>query len=456
MPEPLILGLLFLLIGLIAGGLGGWLAGRLQQRRRSLPRTEVEQQYVHRSLFTQLEGQYDAQRADLHEYQEALRITEQKAARQEQLNLELDRQLSEQKQELEALHQRFQTEFENLANRLLEEKSNKFAAQNQEQLGQLLNPLRERIQAFEAGIEKRFLEETRDRVSLQKEIEGLRALNQQLSEEANNLASALKGDNKAQGDWGELQLELLLERAGLQKGLHFEAQPTFQDENGRPKRPDFIVNLPEGKTLIIDSKVSLKAYERFYNAEDKAERERCLKAHIDSIRQHIRSLSSKNYIQLYQIHTPDYLLLYIPVEPAFTAAVQQDAQLFLEALDANVVVVSNSTLLATMRTVSYIWKQEKQQNSVLEIARQSGLLYDKFVNFVEDLRSIGKRIGQAQGAYEDALNKLVDSKKFGDTLIGRAERIRELGARASRQLPSELVDAARQPKLSDGPKSDDA
>jgi DNA recombination protein RmuC len=314
--------------------------------------------------------------------------------------------------------------------------------------------LRERIKTFEEGIEKRFLEETRDRISLKKEIEGLRALNQQLSEDANNLASALKGDNKAQGDWGEVQLELLLEKAGLQKNVHFQVQPTFRDENGKAKRPDFIINLPEDKTLIIDSKVSLKAYDRCFSTEDKQERERHLKAHIDSIRRHIRDLSSKNYTNLYQIHTPDYLLLYIPIEPAFALAVQQDPQLFVDALDANVVVVSNSTLLATMRTVSYIWKQEKQKSSVLEIARQSGMLYDKFVNFVDDLKGVGQRIQQAQHAYDDAMNKLVDSKKYGDTLVGRAERIRELGARTSRQLPEDIVEAARSSGL-ESPISDD-
>lgn len=454
MPDELLLGLLFLLIGLFAGGLGGWLAARLRFQRNTFSQEDIDARYVHRSLYQQLEQQSDAQREDLFELQEAYRLASEKAARLEQSNLQLEDTLRHQKEESVQLQQRFHAEFENLANRLLEEKSRKFTVQNHQQLDQLLSPLRERIKTFEEGIEKRFLEETRDRISLKKEIEGLRALNQQLSEDANNLASALKGDNKAQGDWGEVQLELLLEKAGLQKNVHFQVQPTFRDENGKAKRPDFIIHLPEDKTLIIDSKVSLKAYDRCFSTEDKQERERHLKAHIDSIRRHIRDLSSKNYTNLYQIHTPDYLLLYIPIEPAFALAVQQDPQLFVDALDANVVVVSNSTLLATMRTVSYIWKQEKQKSSVLEIARQSGLLYDKFVNFVEDLKGVGQRIQQAQHAYDDAMNKLVDSKKYGDTLVGRAERIRELGARTSRQLPEDIVEAARSSGL-ESPKSDD-
>ncbi|KGE86662.1 MAG: DNA recombination protein RmuC [Phaeodactylibacter xiamenensis] len=454
MPDELLLSLLFLLIGLFAGGLVGWLAAKLRFQRDTFSQEDVDAQYVHRSLYQQLEQQSDAQREDLFELQEAYRLASEKAARLEQANLQLEDTLRHQKEESVQLQQRFQAEFENLANRLLEEKSRKFTVQNHQQLDQLLSPLRERIKTFEEGIEKRFVEETRDRISLKKEIEGLRALNQQLSEDANNLASALKGDNKAQGDWGEIQLELLLEKAGLQKNVHFQVQPTFRDENGKAKRPDFIINLPEDKTLIIDSKVSLKAYDRCFSTEDKQERERHLKAHIDSIRRHIRDLSSKNYTNLYQVHTPDYLLLYIPIEPAFALAVQQDPQLFVDALDANVVVVSNSTLLATMRTVSYIWKQEKQKSSVLEIARQSGMLYDKFVNFVDDLKGVGQRIQQAQHAYDDAMNKLVDSKKYGDTLVGRAERIRELGARTSRQLPEDIVEAARSSEL-EPPKSDD-
>jgi DNA recombination protein RmuC len=454
MPDELLLSLLFLLIGLFAGGLGGWLAAKLRFQRDTFSQEDINAQYVHRSLYQQLEQQSDAQREDLFELQEAYRLASEKTARLEQANLQLEDTLRHQKEESVQLQQRFQAEFENLANRLLEEKSRKFTVQNHQQLDQLLSPLRERIKTFEEGIEKRFVEETRDRISLKKEIEGLRALNQQLSEDANNLASALKGDNKAQGDWGEIQLELLLEKAGLQKNVHFQVQPTFRDENGKAKRPDFIINLPEDKTLIIDSKVSLKAYDRCFSTEDKQERERHLKAHIDSIRRHIRDLSSKNYTNLYQVHTPDYLLLYIPIEPAFALAVQQDPQLFVDALDANVVVVSNSTLLATMRTVSYIWKQEKQKSSVLEIARQSGMLYDKFVNFVDDLKGVGQRIQQAQHAYDDAMNKLVDSKKYGDTLVGRAERIRELGARTSRQLPEDIVEAARSSGL-EPPKSDD-
>jgi len=217
-------------------------------------------------------------------------------------------------------------------------------------------------------------------------------------------------------------------------------QTSFRDADGRQKRPDFIINLPDDKHLIIDSKVSLTAYERYFNAESNTEKQQHLRAHLESIRSHIRQLSRKNYQELYQINSPDYLMLFIPLEPAFAIALQEDQRLFVDALEQNIVPVTTSTLLATLRTVAFIWKQEKQKRSVQEIARQSGLLYDKFCGFVEDLRAIGLRIEHTQSAYADAMNKLVDSKKFGDTLIGRAERIKTLGARNTKQLPKELLD----------------
>jgi DNA recombination protein RmuC len=322
---------------------------------------------------------------------------------------------------------------------LLEEKSQKFAQQNQVNMTQILDPLKEKIKSFEESVEKKYLDETKERFNLKKEIEQLRVMNQQLSSDAQNLVSALKGDNKAQGNWGEFQLEMLLEKAGLAKNVHFSTQTVLFDEDGNKKLPDFIVNLPEQKHLVIDSKVSLVAYERFFNCGDFEEQKLHLKHHVDSIRAHIKNLNSKNYQQLYQINSPDYLLLYIPIEPAFTVAMQEDSTLFTDALDKNIVIVTNSTLLATMRTVSFLWKQEKQKQNVIEIARQSGALYDKFCDFVEDLRRIGLRLDNARDAYDEAMHKLSDGKRYGDTLIGKAEKIKELGARASKVLPKELT-----------------
>jgi DNA recombination protein RmuC len=220
--------------------------------------------------------------------------------------------------------------------------------------------------------------------------------------------------------------------------MHFQVQSSYLDAAGKQKRPDFVVQLPGQKHLVIDSKVSLKAYDLYCQTEASEERKLHIKAHLDSIRQHIRDLGSKNYQQLYQISQPDYVLLFVPIEPALNLAVQQDNQLFMDALDKNIVIVSGSTLLATMRTVAYIWTQEKQQKNVQEIARQSGALYDKFVAFVEDLKEIGMRVDQAQKSYENAMYKLQDGKRRSDTLVGRAERIRELGAANSRELPPEF------------------
>jgi DNA recombination protein RmuC len=439
MSDPLLLAFLFLLCGLFIGMGLAWLVSKLQFQKNHLPKSEVETNYIHKGLYTKLEEQHRRLQDILDEKEEALRVLNARLSAEEQVIFNLENRLDEQQGQLRQQEERARIEFENLANRLLEEKSHKFTLQNQEQLHHILNPLKEKIKTFEEGIERRFLEETKDRISLKKEIEQLRALNQQLSSDANNLASALKGDNKIQGDWGEIQLERLLEKAGLSKGIHYAAQPSFSD-NGQQKRPDFVIYLPEDKQLVIDAKVSLKAYDQFCHANDEQERKAFLKNHIDSIKQHVKSLSSKNYQQLYQINSPDYLLLFIPIEPAFALAIQEDNRLFVDALDQNIVIVSSSTLLATMRTVSFIWKQEKQKNNVLEIARQSGFLYDKFCNFVGQLEEIGQRLGQAQNAYQDAMKKLTTASRPGDTLIGKAEQIRKLGARASKKLPSRLLD----------------
>ena len=358
----------------------------------------------------------------------------------EQINAHLDEKLNLQKEELTQLQQRFQTEFENIANRLLEEKSQRFTQQNQTQMNDLLNPLKEKIKDFEDNMSRKFMDETRERISLKNEIEGLVKLNQQLSSDAHNLTAALRGDSKVQGDWGEMQLEKLLEKSGLLRGVHYDAQFSFTDENRQQRRPDFVIQLPENKQLILDSKVSLTAFEQFFNNDDPSVKTRFLKAHIDSLRTHVRGLSDKNYSGLYQLNSLDYVIMFVPIESAFSFAMQEDTALFTDALDKNVLIVTPTTLLATMRTVGFIWKQENQKKHVLEIARQSGLLYDKFVAFIDDLRQIGHRLDSAQSAYQDAMNKLNDSRKYGDTLVGRAERIRELGAKASKRLPKDLLE----------------
>lgn len=436
--------LLFLFTGLVLGAIFAWFVARYKfaSESRNLSKEELQQRYVLKEVFEGLQTQCDILKDDLKEKEQELRTISSQLSASEQANQHLHQKLSEQKEELNEIQRKFQTEFENIANRLLEEKTEKFTRQNKQQLDDILSPLREKIKDFEHGIDKKFHQETIDRISLKKEIEQLRDLNLQLSQDAVNLTNALKGDSKSQGDWGEFQLEMLLEKAGLLKEVHYRTQAQFKDDSGKDKRPDFIIQLPEEKHIIIDSKVSLTAYEKFFNENDETKRKKHLKDHILSLKNHIKDLSGKKYQSLYQINSPDYLLLFVPLEPAFSLAVQNDHQIFVEALEKNIVIVCPSTLLATMRTVAYIWKQDKQKRNVLEIARQSGLLYDKFCNFVEDLQAIGARLESAQTSYHDAMNKLTESKKKGDTLVGRAEKIRQLGAKASRSLPKEMLELA--------------
>jgi DNA recombination protein RmuC len=353
----------------------------------------------------------------------------------------LQEKLEDQKKELDEMQQKFTTEFENIANKILEQKSEKFTEKNKQNIEGILEPLKERIKTFEEKVDKSYSEENKERISLKSEIRHLMDLNKQLSEDANNLATALKGENKTQGDWGEMQLEMILERAGLQKGLHYTTQTTFRDEEGQMLRPDCIINLPDSKNLIVDSKVSLTAYSAFFGAETEEDRALHLKAHLASIRNHVRELGEKNYQNLYEINSPDYVLMFIPIESAFTLAFQHDDELFMSALKKNIVIVTTSTLLATMRTVSFIWKQEDQKRNVLEIARQGGDLYDKFVAFVNDLSTVGKRMEMAKKSYDDAMSKLIDGK---GNLVGRTEKIRKLGLKTSKQMPQEIVDRANE------------
>ena len=412
-------------------------------QRRTSTLVSPGDQFVSKELHAVVVAQVEQLRADLAAREQELRDALAQLAAREQQIYHLENTLQTQKGEVEQLQARFKTEFENIANRLLEEKSQRFTAQNAQQLQTVLNPLKEKIKEFEENVERKFLEETREKSSLKKELEQLHQLNQQLSHDAHNLASALKGQSKVQGDWGEFQLETLLEKSGLQKGIHFLTQATFRDDDGAAKRPDFIIQLPENKHLVVDAKVSLTAFERYFNANDPSERDQYLKAHVSSLRSHVDNLSRTNYQMLYQINTPDYLLLFVPLESALSTATQADPKLFTDALERNIVLVTTSSLLATMRTVAHLWKQEKQNRSVLEIARQSGLLYDKFVAFVEDLKTIGARLDNARSAYDDAMNKLTSAARPGDTLIGKAEKIRELGARTTKSLPQELVEEGR-------------
>ncbi|MBF6607903.1 MAG: DNA recombination protein RmuC [Flavobacterium sp.] len=345
----------------------------------------------------------------------------------------------EQKNEVDQLQQKFTKEFENLANKILDEKSVKFTEQNKVNLANILSPLQDKILHFEKKVEDTHKESIDYHAALRQQILGLREMNEQMSRETLNLTKALKGDSKMQGNWGELVLERVLEKSGLEKGREYEMQRSYTNEHGQRVLPDVVINLPDGKKMIVDSKVSLTAYEKCINEEDDALRAAFLKEHVNSIRRHVEQLGEKNYHDLYQIESPDFVLLFIPIEPAFAMALNEDSALYNKAFEKNIVIVTPSTLLATLRTIDSMWANQKQQENAFEIARQAGALYDKFEGFVSDLIRVGKRIDESKSEYQGAMNKLIDGK---GNLISSVERLKKMGAKAKKALPETIIKRA--------------
>lgn len=343
---------------------------------------------------------------------------------------------SEQKDEIEKLQEKFTKEFENLANKILEEKSMKFTEQNKLNLSTILTPLQEKIHMFEKKVEDTHKESIDYHAALRQQILGLREMNEQMSRETVNLTKALKGDSKMQGNWGELVLERVLEKSGLEKGREYEVQQSFTNEFGQRVFPDVIVNLPDGKKMVIDSKVSLVSYEKYCNEEDDLQRPGWLREHVNSIRRHVEQLGEKNYHDLYQMESPDFVLLFIPIEPAFALALNEDSTLYNRAFEKNIVIVTPATLLATLRTIDSMWTNQKQQENAYEIARQAGALYDKFEGFVADLVRIGKKIDESKTEYSGAMNKLFEGK---GNLITSVEKLRKMGAKAKKALPENIL-----------------
>jgi len=366
---------------------------------------------------------------------EKVSAASQRLARAEEAFRNMQEKLSTQKVEMEDLQKRFSLEFENIANKILDEKSKKFTETNKTNMDGILLPLKEKIIQFEKKVEESYDKELRDKISLREEVKKLYDLNNRLSEEANNLTRALKGDNKKQGNWGEVILEKVLERSGLIKDQEYKTQVSITDEAGKRFQPDVVIYLPDNKHIIIDAKVSLIAYESLVNCETEEERQRHSKDHIISIRTHIKSLSEKNYQSSVDFNSPDFVLLFVPIESSFSIAVQADNELFHYAWERKIVIVSPSTLLATLRTISSIWKQERQTRNAFEIAEQSGRLYDKFVGFVEDMIKIGERLNSTQKAYDDSMKKL---NSGSGNILNRIENIKKLGARNSKTIPQKL------------------
>jgi DNA recombination protein RmuC len=381
------------------------------------------------SSISKLTSDYETQRED------NLVLREQAAGLKSTLEQE-KKQASEKLALLENAKEKLSTEFKNIANEIFDNKQKVFSERSREQLDGLLKPLSERIKDFEKKVEETYDKESKERFSLAKEVKSLQQLNARISEDAINLTNALKGQSKTQGTWGEIVLERVLERSGLVKGREYEIQISLKNEDGRRLQPDVIVHLPEGKDVIIDSKVSLTAYERYCSEDDEAERGKELNLHIQSLRSHIKGLGEKDYQKLETIRSLDFVLLFIPIEAAFSLAIQHDGDLFGEAFDKNIVLVAPSTLLATLRTIQNIWRYEQQNHNAQKIATTAGRLYDKFVAFVLDVEEIGERIESTQKAYDKAHNKLVSGR---GNLINRAEGMRELGVKVSKALPQHLV-----------------
>ncbi len=349
----------------------------------------------------------------------------------------LESKIETQEKELSSLQEKFTKEFELVAAKILDEKSTKFTEQNKKNIDAILSPLKEKIGEFQKKVEDNNEKSIERAATMDKHLTMLRELNQEITQETKSLTSALRGDSKTQGNWGEMQLELILEKAGLTKEIHYSKETNLKTEDGSNQRLDYIINLPDGKNLIIDSKVSLTAYSYYSDSEDLDQRESYLNQHITSVNGHIKLLSGKDYQKLYGINSPDYVIMFVANEPALTLALKEDQGLFEKALDKNVVLVSTSTLLATLRTISYIWKQDLQNKNAEEIARQAASLYSKFVSFSEDLIKLGSQLKTVTGTYEESMKKLSSGK---DNLVRKTERLKELGVNPSKTINQKLID----------------
>lgn len=351
----------------------------------------------------------------------------------------LQERLDEQKRVVNQLQETFKTEFENIANRLLEEKTEKFTRYNKERLGEILTPFSEKIEEFKKQVQEVYKEENKERISLQGQLKEMIQMNKLIGEQAENLTKALKMDTKQQGSWGEVVLQRILERSGLREGHEYVTQSSHTTEEGKRVQPDVVIQLPESKYLVVDSKVALTAYERFHASEENAQKERYLKEHVASIRTHVRSLSKKNYESLYQEKSPDFILMFIPIESAYSLALQSDIELYSDAFTSSIIIVSPTTLMATLATIETIWRQEHQNRYAVEIAERGSILLDKFTGFVESLEEIGNRLDQAQKSYETAYDRL---KTGRGNLVSQALKLQELGVKVKKELPDSALRGA--------------
>ncbi|MGY5848420.1 DNA recombination protein RmuC [Salegentibacter sp. HM20] len=453
--------LIFLLLALLCLGLGFFIGkifsgfkssseiGKLEERNNQLSlQIEEHKAQLDRNLEIQKEAVLEIKNEAGAKIQKLEQERENIRQEKDKLQTELTRKTSEfenlqlknkeQKAEVEKLQEKFSKEFENLANRILDQKSEKFTLQNKENIQNILNPLQEKIRTFEEKVDKNSNDFIERHAQLGKQLQYLNEQNLKISEEAVNLTRALKGDSKMQGNWGEVVLERVLERSGLQKDSEYFVQQSFATEEGKRLMPDVIIHLPGDKKMIIDAKVSLNAYERFSNEEDNTQKPQHLKAHLVALKQRIEELSRKNYHQLYKMESPDFVLLFIPIEAAFAVASSENSRLYAEAFDKNIILVTPTTLLAVLKTIDTMWQNEKQKQNAIEIATRAGALYDSFVNLTTELDKVGKQLGTVQNTYDGAMKKLTGK----GNLIGKVEKLKKLGAKASKQIDQKLLNNA--------------
>ena len=441
--------LIYLLIGLLCLAIGYFLGNYIKNLKTKSQQSTLEEE---RRQLELAKKDLENRNLGLENEKEELRTEK------EQLGNEIVRYQSdlehlalknkEQKGEVEQLQEKFTKEFENLANKILDEKSTKFTEQNQKNIKSILSPLQEKIKTFEDKVEQSQKESISMHSALKEQLLNLQNQNLKITQEAENLTKALKGDSKIQGNWGELVLERVLEKSGLEKDREYSVQQSFTLEDGTRVLPDVIIHLPDGKKMVVDSKVSLTDYERYINTEDELQ-EKFLKDHINSIRKHVDQLSAKKYEDLYEMESPDFVLMFIPIEPAFAIAINQDTSLYNKAFEQNIVIVTPSTLLATLRTIDSMWNNEKHQRNAIEIARQAGALYDKFEGFVSDLTKVGKKMDEAKIEYKGAMNKLVEGR---GNLVTSVEKLKKMGAKAKKSIPEPILKRAQEGDFEEEPK----
>lgn len=435
MSQEIILGILVLVILILV-----FLLGKKASKSSSTS-AETLQVLAEKEFILQQNQQLQRDKLKLEEQTELLRQDNQEliariSIRETELANFKEKLDIQQKQTL-ALQEQFTTQFENLANKILEEKSDKFTQLNKAQMETILTPLQEKIGLFEQKVEQTHKESIDHHAALRQQIFGLQQVHAKMSEETLNLTKALKGDNKMQGNWGEMILESVLEKSGLEKDREYKTQPSYTSDNGNRLQPDVVIYLPDQRHLVVDSKVSLVAYEQYVNTTEKQEQNRYLHEHILSIKRHIENLSDKNYYELYKGTSPDFVLLFIPIETAFSVAVNADHTLYTKAFEKNIVIVTPSTLLATLRTVETIWRQQKQQENAYEIARQAGLLHDKFVGLINDLTKIGRKLEETRNEYDSAFNKLSVGK---GNLLTSVQKLKDMGAKTKKTIDPTLLE----------------